>query len=247
MSRLPEIDQDADSESSHRSSNCQASSKKNLPGNYAYTPMEVLSNLDELKLCPRVDRDKDYFFPITFKGKVCHIETPKCLFMFGLAPYRNPGGRFDKYCVNLSLREICREAQDGHNVTNFKYCLENIDLFASCDIIDDPKFQYFSAILKNHASEKKPPVLRIKVPSDAQRLKITIVKDGKESYYPLVSEFNELFQHRSEVKCIIELNPVWYAYAKDKQGNEIIKYGISYKLIKIQLADSGRRSVQFRP
>jgi hypothetical protein len=247
MSRLPEVDEDADSEHSSVSRKNFNKNVSRPAGTYAYTPLEILSDLDDFKLCQRVDRDKDYFFPITFKGKVCHIETPKCLFMFGLSSFRNPGGRFDKYCINLSLREICREAPDGHNVTNFKYCLENIDLFACCDIIDDPKFKWFSAILKNHASEKKPPVLRVKVPSDAQRLKITIVKDGKENYYPLVSEFNELFQHRSEVKCILEVNPVWYAYTKDKEGKEIIKYGISYKLIKIQLADSGRRSVQFRP
>jgi hypothetical protein len=39
-----------------------------------------------------------------------------------------------------------------------------------------------------------------------------------------------------------------YEYTKYKQtGKEIVKFGISYKLIKIQLADSGRRSIQFRP
>ena len=223
-------------------------SRRDSPANYAYLPMDILKSLDELKLCQRIDRDRDYFFPVTFRGRTCHVETPKCLFMFGLTSYRNPGGKFDKYCINLSLREICREAENGHNVSNFKYLLENLDLFAQGDIFDDDKLKYSSPILKNYKSDKKPPVLRVKVPSDAKRLKITIVKDGKDVYYPLVSEFNELFQHRSEVRCILEINPIWYAVTKDKQtGKDIIKFGISYKLIKIQLADSGRRSVQFRP
>lgn len=245
MARLE--DEDFEENQSDRES-ISPKSQKNT--NYAYTPLEILSNLDELKLCQRVDREKDYFFPVTYRGRVCHIETPKCLFMFGLTSYRNPGGKFDKYCVNLSLREICREAPEGHNVTNFKYCLENLDMFAQGDVFEDPKLKYFSPILRNHKQEKKPPVLRIKVPSDAKRLKITIVKDGKESYYPLVSEFNELFQHRSEVKCIIEVNPVWYAQSimkDDGKTVEVVKFGISYKLVKIQLADSGRRSIQFRP
>jgi len=216
---------------------------------FAYLPLEILSNISELRFGKRVDRDPDYFFPVTYNGKTCHIETPKCLFMFGLEKYRNPGGKFDKYSINLSLREICREAENGHNVTNFKYLLENIDLFAQQEIYEDPKFNYFSSVRPNLKDPKKPPVLRIKVPSDAKRLKITIVReDGKEQYYPLVTEFEAIFKHRNEVKCIIEVNPIWYAGGniKDLHHLEPKKFGISYKLIKIQLADAGRRIVKFR-
>lgn len=217
---------------------------------FAYLPMDILGNISELKFGKRVDREPDYFFPVTYHGKTCHIETPKCLFMFGLEKYRNPGGKFDKYSINLSLREICREAENGHNVTNFKYLLENLDLFAQQEIYEDPKFVYFSSVRPNHKDPKKPPVLRIKVPSDAKRLKITIVReDGKEQYYPLVSDFDAIFKHRNEVKCIIELNPIWYAGGKldiDPSKAKPKKFGISYKLIKIQLADAGRRLVKFR-
>lgn len=217
---------------------------------YAYLPMDILSDIGELKFGKRVDRDTDYFFPVTYKGKTCHIETPKMLYMFKLEKYRNPGGKFDKYSINLSLREICREAENGHNVTNFKYLLENLDLFAQQDIYEDPRFVYFSSLRPNHKDSKKPPVLRIKVPSDAKRLKITIVReDGKEQYYPLASDFEAIFKHRNEVKCIIEINPIWYAGGKldvDITKMKPKKFGISYKLIKIQLADAGRRLVKFR-
>ncbi len=226
---------------------CSSSSAESK---FAYLPMDILSNIGELKFGKRVDRDSDYFFPVTYNGKTCHIETPKCLFMFGLEKYRNPGGKFDKYSINLSLREICREAENGHNVTNFRYLLENMDLFAQQEIYDDPKFVYFSSVRPNHKDAKKPPVLRIKVPSDSKRLKITIVReDGKEQYYPLVAEFDAMFKHRNEVKCIIEVNPIWYAGGKvdmDPSKLKPKKFGISYKLIKIQLADAGRRLVKFR-
>lgn len=203
----------------------------------AYLPMDILTNLDELKIGKRVDREKDYFFPVTFKGKVCHIETPKMLFMFDLKPYRTAGCKYDKYSIHLSLREICREAPEGHNVTNFKYMLENVDLFAMQDMLDEVN-NYWSAIRPNYKNEKKPPTLTIKVPSDNKRLRITIVsEDGKEIYYPTIDQFRALFKHRNEVKCIIEMNPIWYANKR---------FGISYKLIKIQLAEAGRRSIQFR-
>lgn len=205
---------------------------------HAYFPHEILSNLEYLKFGPKIERESDYFYPVTFRGKTCHIQTPKCLYMFGLNKYRNPGGKFDKYSIHLSLREICREAPNNNNVTNFRNLLENIDLFAQQDNFEDPKWKYWSALRPNHKSDRKPPTLRIKVPSDAKRLKITIVKeDGKECYYPLASEFEEMFKHRNEVRCIIEVNPIWYAGSK---------FGISYKLIKIQLAEAGRRDIQFR-
>lgn len=217
----------------------------------AYLPLDILLNISELKFGKKVERGLDFFFPVTFKGKTCHIETPKCLFMFKLEKYRNKNGKFDKYSMNLSLREICREAENGHNVTNFKYLLENLDLFAMQENFENPRYKFTSAILPNFKDLNKPPVLRLKIPSDARRLKITIVKeDGKEAFYPLASEFEELFKHRSEVKCIIEVNPIWYSGGnQDPKLGEIKpkRFGISYKLIKIQLADAGRRAVQFRP
>lgn len=217
----------------------------------AYLPLDILMNISELRYGKRVERGNDFFFPVTFKNKVCHIETPKCLFMFKLEKYRNPEGQFDKYSINLSMREICREAENGHNVTNFKYLLENLDLFAYQGNFDDSRFKFTSSILPNFKNLNKPPVLRVKVPSDGKRLKITIVReDGKETYYPLASEFEEMFKHRNEVKCIIEVNPIWYAGGKqdpDPAKCKPKKFGISYKLVKIQLADSGRRAVQFRP
>lgn len=219
----------------------------------AYLPLDILMNILDLKYGKRVDRGNDYFFPVTFKGKTLHIETPKVLFMFKLDKYRDKGSKtaYDKYSINLSLREICREAENGHNVTNFKYLLENLDLFAMQETFDDPKFKFSSAILPNFKDINKPPVLRVKVPSDGNRLKITIVKeDGKECYYPTANEFSDLFKHRNEVKCILEVNPIWYAGGytdpKDPSKNKPKKFGISYKLVKIQLADSGRRIVQFR-
>lgn len=221
----------------------------------AYLPLDILMNISELRYGKRVDRggpNKDFFFPVTFKGKTCHIETPKCLYMFKLDKYHDPdGGNFDKYSISLSLREICREAENGHNVTNFKYLLDNLDIFAMQGNFSDPRFKFTSSIMPSKKDIHKPPILRVKVPSDAKRLKISIVKeDGKEYYYPLISEFEEMFKHRNEVKCILEISNIWYAGGKqdvDPNKSKPKKFGISYKLIKIQLADNGRRAVQFRP
>jgi len=218
---------------------------------YAYLPMDILYSIGDLKYGKRIDRGEDYFFPVTFKGRTCHIETPKCLYMWKLDKYKNPGGKFEKFSINLSLREICREAENGHNVTNFKYMLENLDLFAMRDDFDNNEmFKYTSPICISYKDTKKPPTLRVKVPSDGKRLKVTIVKeDGKETFYPTIAEFEETFKHRNEVKCIIEVCNIWYAGGridKDPSKRKPKKYGISYKLVKIQLADAGRRIVQFR-
>lgn len=222
--------------------------------NLAYLPMDILINISELRYGKRVDRGGpayDFFFPVTFRWKPCHIETPKLLYMFKLDKYMDPdGGKFSKFSISLSLREICREAENGHNVTNFKYLLENMDLFAMQGNFNDPRFKYCSSILPSKKDLHKPPILRVKVPSDGKRLKITIVKDDKELYYPLATEFEEIFKHRNEVRCILEVSNIWYAGGK--QDSDPIKarpkkFGISYKLIKIQLADNGRRSLKFRP
>lgn len=217
---------------------------------YAHRAMDILTNISELKYGKRIDRGDDWFFPVTFQGKICHIETPKMLYMFKLDKYRNPGGKFDKYSICLSFREICREAEDGNNVTNFKYMIDNVDIFAFQDNYYTNDYKFTSSICPSRKDHKKPPTLRIKVPTDGKRLKITIVKsDGSEIYYPTVEEFEDTFKHRNEVKCIIEMGNIWYAGGhKDKDPTKCRpkKYGISYKLIKIQLADSGRSVVQFR-
>jgi len=218
----------------HLTSNLEEDKSKRTK--VAYLPKEIMGFMNDLKLNKTVLRGQDHYTTITYKDRVVQIETPKCLFMFGLEKYRNPEGKYDKYSIHLSLREICRDAEN--NVREFRYLLENLDLFAMGDKFDEPNLKYWSPIRPNHKQERKPPVLRVKVPSDASRLKITMAtEDGKVSYYPLVSEFEKIFHHRNEVKCILQINPVWYA------GN---KFGISYKLIKIQLADSGRRDIEFR-
>src|SRR3954468_12908796 len=124
-----------------------------IPKKLAYLPLDILNNLEELKYGPKIDRERDYFYPVTFKGRTCHIETPKCLYMFGLNKYRNPGGKFDKYSIHLSLREICREAAHGNNVTNFRKLLEDLDVFAQQESFEDPKWKYWSPIRPNHRSE----------------------------------------------------------------------------------------------
>ncbi len=189
-----------------------------------YFAHEVLNQIDSIQIGTRVQQSPtDYYYPIySFNTKI-RVQTPIMQIMFALQSYRNPGNNDLKYSLHLSLKQT-----DPATVC-FRNMLEKIDEVAKSNISLPPE-TYYSCIRFNHANPTLPPVMRIKIQNSIPDCLAFDLYDPQwgETIHPTIRYATECLKHKSNVVCILEINPIWIA------GN---KFGVSYKLIQLQIMD----------
>lgn len=199
---------------------------------YAYKSDELLANVEDFQICEsKVQVADDSFIHVNFRGKRCIIETPIAVAVFGIKSYHNPGSKVLKQSLQLSLG-----SNGSKEMEDFRKLLYKIDEWAKPN-----KFQehdvYTSAIRSSKKHKKKPPALRIKIPSFGNKTTLDLIDScGKLIRNPSPSLLKRLIPHGTQVKCIIAVNPLWRANKK---------YGISYKLMKLKIKEPAQ-NVQFR-
>ena len=201
--------------------------------NQPWFPYEITQNMDDFIIAPKVyQNDRDYFYPLYFRGFKCKIQTPVMQLMFGVQQYKNPGSDIQKYSLHLSLRSGDSETKQ------FKTLLREIDTYAKINSTLPPE-TYFSAIRHNYANPDLHPVLRVKIPSqdDTDVLLCDIYTEHHVINEPTYAEAAELLKHKTYVRCILELSNIWVA------GN---KFGVSYKLIQLQVIPQNAGQPMFR-
>lgn len=203
----------------------------------AFFPFEVLEAMEELKVGGREARNNDFFFPVTFQGSRCRIQTPELLVMFGLTTHCNPDSGTNpipKYSLHLSLKPV------NEDIVIFREWLAKMDEFAMGYKLGNE--QYWSSV-RPAQDAKKSDLLRLKMPltNNHKRLILDIIDTkGRIHTLPTIQTFKELVKHGCKVKCIIEVNPIWYAGKK---------YGISYRILKLAIVKDNydeAYSVQFQ-
>lgn len=171
---------------------------------------------------PSYHNTNDYNTPIYFRGNKLRIQTPILQCMFGISKYKDPGNVTQKYSTHLTLRH-----QDVANIL-FKRLLNEIDDWVLSKVALPPE-TYYSAIRHNHANPNLPPVLRVKIPSEDDNLRLDIFTEEGEVNEPYIGDAETYIKHRQYMRCILELNGCWVA------GN---KFGVSYKLLQVQLINT---------
>lgn len=190
--------------------------------NYPLLPFEVLESMEDFKVGNRHARNGDFYFPVTFQDHRCNIQTPTLYVMFGLSCHKNPGETIQKWSIHFSLKPITDE------VVVFHKMLDAMDQFAQeYKLVEDA--EYCSSIRLVEDKTKKSDLLRCKIPTTANGNKLiidVIDENGKVWALPTIAQFQKLIKHHTKVRCIIEVNPVWYAGKK---------YGITYRIMKMQI------------
>lgn len=194
------------------------SQTENLP----LLPFEVIESIEDFKVGDRHDRNNDCYFPVTYQERRCNIQTPTLYVMFGLSSHKNPGESIQKYSLHFSLKPIDQE------VATFHKMLDCMDQFAAeYKLFDDA--EYCSSVRLVEDKTKKSDLFRCKIPTTANgnKLIIDIIDANKKVWaLPTIAEFKKLVKHHTKVKCIIEVNPIWYAGKK---------FGLTYRIMKMQL------------
>lgn len=209
---------------------------------YAYRPDELLEHMDDFTVGERrvefAAEEMDSFITVNYKGRRCLIETPIATAVFGIKGYKTPGSKTQKYSLHISL---------GHgnvgDMEDFRLLLHKLDDWASAqykwatDLDDKTGHTYWSPIRKGGAKSKKPMSLRIKIPCYQQRCNIDLYSaKGKCFKNPSIDQVRSMLPHKTQVRCIMAVNPIWTAGKK---------YGISYKLLKVKVVEEAR-NVEFR-
>ena len=189
----------------------------------AYFPFEILESMEDLKVGQRESRNNDFFFPVTYAGQRCRIQTPVLLVMFGLTSHNNPESEkapTPKYSLHLSLKAVNEE------IKIFNTLLHKMDEFAKEYRLGN---EIYWSSLRPAMDPKKSDLLRLKIPltNNKKKLIIDVIDTkGRVHTLPTIQHFKELVKHGCKAKCIIEVNPIWYAGKK---------YGISYRILKIAI------------
>lgn len=194
-------------------------------GQSVYFPYELMYDIDDFDIGPRVTKGNDYYHSVTYRKERIRLQTPPMVAMFGLKKYFIPGDNNPKYSLNLSLKETSQE------ITEFGEFVRKLDKFVQK--LKGTKGTYCSSITDDDAKLKDPssthsPLLRVKIHvCRKDRLLVDVISpNGDVIALPDEETFRKLVPARCNVKCIIEVNPVWFA------GN---KFGISFRVLKLQV------------
>jgi len=199
--------------------------------NQPYFPYEIAQNMDDFIIAPKVmQNERDYYYPLYFRGFKCKIQTPVMQLMFGIQKFKNPGSDVQKYSLHLSLR--CSDTE----TKQFKTLLREIDNYAKINT-NLPPDTYFSPIRHNYANPDLHPVLRVKIPSQEDVLMCDIYTEHTVLNEPTYNEATEALKHKNYVRCILELSNIWVAGSK---------FGVSYKLVQIQIVPQNTGQPLFR-
>lgn len=209
---------------------------------YAYRPDELLDHMDDFTVGERrvefAAEEMDSFITVNYKGRRCLIETPIATAVFGIKGYKTPGSKTQKYSLHISL---------GHgnvsDMEDFRHLLHKLDDWAAAqykwatNLDDKSGHTYWSPIRRGGSKSKKPMSLRIKIPCYHQRCNIDLYSArGKCIKNPSIDQVRSMLPHKTQVRCIMAVNPIWTAGKK---------YGISYKLLKVKVVEEAK-NVEFR-
>lgn len=216
-----------------------------------YSVSYLLDHVEDFKICNRVKEFSNYYFPITFEGIKCQIETPLMTELFGVLNYNDPPRNKDvkpnkaKYSIHLCMDDSTKSIYDFH-------CLcESLDTIAAQHFKKlkaediglkpgDPTFKnftLFSSLRQNRKDYSKPLALRVKVPSEGESILCQLFNEG-ELLPQDIETFKKYVKHSFKVRAILEINPIWIGtYTEDK------KFGISYKLIALKVE---REKIEFK-
>lgn len=203
---------------------------------YAYTSYDLLSHMNDFTVGQsKVQVADDSFITVNFRGKRCMIETPIATAVFGIKAYKNPGSKIIKHSLHISLG-----TNGSEEMEEFKNLLYKLDEWAKAKNKEIGKHAndiYWSPIRKSSNKDMKPPSLRIKIPCYNKKANIDIYTTKQKCIKsPSIDLVKRLVPHRTQVKCIIAINPIWRAGKK---------YGISYKLLKLKITEEAK-NILFR-
>lgn len=191
-----------------------------------YFPNEITANINNLTVGKiHQYQNTDYSLNIKYLNKKIKIQTPVTKAMFGLSSYCHPGSHIPKYNIDLLL------SMDNEEQRSFVEFVKSMDQYVlNLPIFKDTKQKYSSPIRYSYRNPNLTPVLRVKINDNGEKLLMELFNDSgdqpTEIVQPTIEEVRNLITHGTNVRCIIEINPVWHA------GN---KFGISYKLLQIEI------------
>jgi hypothetical protein len=208
-----------------------------------HTVKTCLDYLEDFKISPRVKEHTNYYFPVLFRGLKCQIHVPVMMELFGLLNYKDPSRNGSstenkpKYSIHLCMDDSTNEIYNFHCLIDYldKIAQQHISSLSEQDLgfkFNDKRFHqfsFYSALRENRKDKSKPLGLRIKVPCQDNLMGCDLY-NGEELLSKDLETFQKYVKHGTYMKCIIEVNPIWYGtYTGDN------KYGISYKLIALRI------------
>jgi hypothetical protein len=203
-----------------------------------WTVSELLDTLHLLKLKPKVRKGSSFWYPVCLLNQKCRFQTPICSVDLGILKYKYEDSPNQKqYSINLTI--------DNRNQTNYNFkCLlelidtfgvkshnllfptkEGVKFFSKQEVLEEPCWRYFSAIRPNYNDSSQPLSVRVKIPCSKNLLNIQLSYED-QIIEPTLENLEKYIMTGCKVKCILEVNPLWY--------NKML-CGISYKLIALKI------------
>lgn len=210
-----------------------------------YQVQEILNNLEDVFVAPRVRERTNFYFPVLFRKLKCRIYVPQSTELFGLLMYKDPKSTVEKYSIHLCMDDSTNELKSFHclmeyfdKIATMHYnSLKAEDLGFNFNSKAFRQFRYYSPLRENRKDTSKPNSLRVKVPC-RENVLLCQLYNGDELLNQDMETFKKYVVPFCKVKCIIEVNPIWYGTYTDDY-----KYGISYKLIAIRVE---RPKIEFK-
>ena len=226
-----------------------------------YVQVKSISDIDISKIelgTPREHTDDSNFsqsIPILYEQCPLQIQTPWLDLLFGLQTYQYEEG-MTRFSLCLNLDPVDDQVEKA--IAFFNY----IDAEAqTLQNMNETDYQYFSAI-RPPTNPKFDPHLRVKIgewkryqhermaaklkSGDITRekylefiqtlqLNVDLDTGDKVIRHPTVQVLSNYCKHRTKIRCLLKVNPIWY--------NKNKKFGVSYRVTKIQI---GRYNKEFK-
>lgn len=205
--------------------------------NKTYKVDELLALLEKIQIQRMIREGKHFYFPLTLEDQPIRFYTPPLILNFGLQKYKyRKNVETDPYKYSIFLGTSKHTESHYHSMCLF----EALDMIAyqhhqrMNQLTKEQKEDYtlFSPLRPNYKDDTKPLTLRVKIPFKEPYLKCQLFR-SEGTILPTVEQFEKYVPENSTVKCLLEVNPIYYSErGNDKEGFRKI-YGVSYKLVAI--------------
>lgn len=227
--------------------------RKNLQNDFSSTPIYFPNEIDFTKftILEKVVREPklgSWSARILYDKDYLKIQTPVVITAFDLSSHIYKNAKRAKYSLCLSLDPTINGVKELIGLIN-EIDATTLRTFQAKDSDQyDPNLSKskFIKIVKYSENNQYPPTIRCNLVSNMKQFKCRITKNGENIKDSSIMNVTNLLKKGTKVRCILELNPVWFnptLYLDKKTNKKSTSWGVSWRIVAIDIV---KPNISFR-